>query len=49
MKIKQIKQNTEANYQTIHGTNIEARKPLRVAFSQVAKVKNDTIDCHYVY
>ena len=40
MKIKQIKQNTEANYQTIHGTNIEPRKPLRVAFSQVSKVSN---------
>ena len=41
MKIKQIKQNTEANYQTIHGTNIEARKPLKVAFSQMAKVKQN--------
>ena len=41
MKIKQmkeLKQNSEANYKTIHGTGIEQRKPLRVAFSQIEKV-----------
>ena len=39
-KIKQLKQtnNSETNYQTIHGTGIEPRKPLRVAFSQVERV-----------
>ena len=47
MKIKQIKQNTEANYQTIHGTGIEPRKPLRVAFSQVAKVNIFCEACYY--
>ena len=36
-KIRQIKQNTEANYQTVHGTGIEQRKPLKVAFSPLEK------------
>ena len=49
MKIKQIKQNTEANYQTIHGTGIEPRKPLRVAFSQVAKVNIFCEACYHFF
>lgn len=36
--MSQLKQTSEANYQTIHGTGIEQRKPLRVAFSPLEKV-----------
>jgi len=35
-KLKQIRLNTEANYQTIHA-GVEPRKPLKVAFSSLEK------------
>jgi len=38
-KLKQIRQNTEANYQTIHA-GIEPRKPLKVAFSPIEKAES---------
>jgi len=38
-KLKQIRQNTETNYQTIHA-GIEPRKPLKVAFSPLEKAES---------